>query len=76
MLSAEASGARLMVTLQSTPGMDTAGLSASQELASLQERLSRLFGRSAGLSVLPHLSSLALDLPRLQEEPDDDRPDR
>lgn len=75
-LSAEASGARLTVTLQSTPDMDTAGLSASQELASLQERLSRLFGRSAGLSVLPHLSSLTLDLPRLQEESDDDRPDR
>jgi LytS/YehU family sensor histidine kinase len=76
-LGAHASGARLIVTLQSTAGMDTAGLADSLEIAAVQERLSRLFGRSARLSVLPDASCVTVDLPRLQEEEsDDDRADR
>jgi Histidine kinase len=75
-LSAHAAGARLIVTLQSSAGLDMAGASASNEIASLHERLSGLFGRTASLAVLPHVPSLRLDLPRLQEDPDDDRSDR
>ncbi len=75
-LGAHASGARLIVTLQSGAGSDLAGLAESREIASLHERLSELFGRSAGLAVLPHVPSLKLDLPRLLEDRDDDRPDR
>ena len=74
--SARAAGARLTVTLQSSAGMDMAALSSSDQVASLHERLSRLFGQTAGLSLLPHVPALKLDLPRLPEDPDDDRSDR
>jgi Histidine kinase len=75
-LSAYATGARLIVTLEWDADIDVTAVSASQEFGSLHERLLRLFGRSAGLAVLPHIPALTLDLPRLQEDPDDDSPDR
>jgi hypothetical protein len=67
-LSARAEGPRLVVSLRASADVDVAGLSCSPELDALRDRMARLFGRSGGLSVLPHASSLSLDLPRLQED--------
>jgi hypothetical protein len=77
-LSAGVSGNRLTVTLQSMPeaGAEAAGLLASTDLTALRNRLAQLFGRSARLAMSPQPPALTLELPRLQEDPDDDRTDR
>jgi hypothetical protein len=77
-LGAQVAGERLIVTLQADAGAgaETAGLLESVDLSSLHDRLTRLFGRFARLTVSARPPALTLDLPRLQEEPDDDRPDR
>jgi Histidine kinase len=77
-LSAHVAGNRLAVTLQSTAdtGAAAAGLLTSIDLAALRDRLGQLFGRSASLVMSPQPPVLALELPRLQEDPDDDRADR
>lgn len=75
-LGAHTAAARLIVTLRPTSAVDLASIAASQDIASLHERLLQLFGRTAGLAVLPHIPSLTLDVPRQQEDFDDDRPDR
>jgi hypothetical protein len=77
-LSASVSGNRLTVTLQSMPeaGAEAAGLLASTDLTALRDRLVQLFGHSAHLAMSHQPPALTLDLPRLQEDPDDDRADR
>jgi hypothetical protein len=56
------------VRLRASTDVDLARLSCSPELDALRDRMARLFGRCGGVSVLPHASSLSLDLPRLQED--------
>jgi len=77
-LSARVASDRLIVTLRS--GADTsaalAGLLTGADLSPLHNRLTQLFGGAAGLSASTQPPALTLDLPRLQEDPDDDRPDR
>jgi hypothetical protein len=77
-LSAHVAGNRLVLTLQSTADADAeaAGLLAGIDLTPLRDRLARLFGRSARLALSLQPPMLTLDLPRLQEDPDDDRADR
>ena len=77
-LSAQIRGDRLIVTLEADAdaGIDTAGLLESADLSTLHDRLAQLFGGLARLTVSAQPPALTLDLPRLQEEPDDDRPDR
>ena len=77
-LSAHIASHRLIVTLQSSTGAgaETADLLASTDLSSLHDRLAQLFGRSARIAVSSQPPALILDLPRLQEDPDDDRADR
>jgi LytS/YehU family sensor histidine kinase len=76
-LTAEAAGGRLIVTLaNSDAGAEAADLLANTDLSSLHDRLTQLFGRFARLTVSGRPPALALDLPRLQEDPDDDGPDR
>ena len=80
LLSARATGQRLIVTLQ--PAADGGGTGTPQVLAdadvsSLRDRLAQLFGQSAQLTLSLQPPSVTLDLPRLQEEhDDDDRADR
>jgi hypothetical protein len=77
-LSARTAGHRLIVTLQSNvdAGAQAASLLDPVDLSSLRDRLTQLFGRSAHLTASSHPPTLTLDLPRLQEDPDDDRADR
>jgi hypothetical protein len=77
-LNAQVAGNRLAVTLQSTAdaGATAAGLLAGTDLTALRDRLAQLFGRTARLALSPQLPMLTFDLPRLQEDPDDDRADR
>ncbi|WP_280155954.1 histidine kinase [Piscinibacter sp. XHJ-5] len=77
-LTARLVGDRLRVTLQADQdvGVRAAGWSESADLSSLQDRLMQLFGEFASLTVSPMPAALTLDLPRLQEDRDDDRLDR
>ena len=77
-LTAEAAGGRLIVTLlaNSDACAEAADLLANTDLSSLHDRLAQLFGRFARLTVSDRPPALALDLPRLQEDSDDDGPDR
>jgi hypothetical protein len=75
-LSADITSKRLIVTLQSRASAETADLLASADLSSLHDRLAQLFGRYARLAVSSQPPTLALDLPRLKEDSDDDRADR
>jgi hypothetical protein len=77
-LSAKTASDRLIVTLQSNvaAGAEADDLLERADLSSLDERLARLFGRSAQLAASSRPPTLTLDLPRLQGDPDDDRADR
>jgi hypothetical protein len=77
-LSAKPASHRLIVTLQSNvdAGAEADGLLERADLSSLDDRLAQLFGRSAQLTASSRPPTLTLDLPRLQEDPDDDRADR
>jgi LytS/YehU family sensor histidine kinase len=75
-LSANITSHRLIVTLQSCASAETAELLATADLSSLHDRLAQLFGRSARLTASSQPPALTLDLPRLQEDPDDNRADR
>jgi hypothetical protein len=80
LLSARATGQRLIVTLQPVAdggGTGTPQVLADADVSSLQDRLAQLFGQSAQLTLSLQPPSVTLDLPRLQEEhDDDDRADR
>ena len=79
LLSARATGTRLLVTLQPRTDdgeFDAHGVLESADLSSLHDQLAQLFGRSAHLAVSPRPPSVTLDLPRLREDSDDDRIDR
>lgn len=78
-LDARLSGDRLLVTLRADDAHDTeaaAALIAGVDLSTLRDRLTQLFGRFAHLTASARPPALTLDLPRLQEDPDDDGPDR
>jgi hypothetical protein len=75
-LSADITGERLIVTLQSGASAENAELLARADLSSLHDRLAQLFGRSARLAMSSQTAALTLDLPRLQEDFDDDCADR
>ncbi len=77
-LSAKTASHRLIVTLESEAdaGAEVAGLLERADLSSLHDRLTQLFGRSAHLTASSQPPTLTLDLPRLQEDSDDDRADR
>jgi hypothetical protein len=74
-LSAQVAGDRLIVTLGAEPRAETIGLLETADLSSLHDRLTQLYGRFARLTVSTGPPALTLDRPRLQEDPDDDRPD-
>ena len=74
-MSADVAEGRLVVTL-GTDDADAHAAFGEPDLAALRERLARLFGPSARLTVSNRLSSLTLDLPRLLEDADDHRTDR
>jgi len=79
LLSARVAGQRLLVTLQPNAAdidADAPGVLASADLSSLHDRLAQLFGRSASLATSTRPPCLTLDLPRLQEDSDDDRAER
>jgi hypothetical protein len=79
LLGARVAGPRLVVTLQSNAGGDNdlEGVLAHAELSSLHDRIGRLFGQAATLTLSLRPRCITLDLPLLHEEyPDDDRTDR
>jgi LytS/YehU family sensor histidine kinase len=75
-LDAQVVGQRLIVTLEPSTETDVPDLATSPDLSSLRERLSVLFGRTARLMASARPALLTLDLPRLQEDCDDDSADR
>lgn len=74
-LSAAVSAGRLVVTL-GADDPDARALLEEADLDALRERLARLFGQSAHLTVSDQRPSVTLDLPRLLEDTDDQRVDR
>jgi hypothetical protein len=78
LLNARAAGPRVVITLQAAAEASNAPPAlADVDLSSLGDRLAQLFGQSAQLTLSPRPPSVTLDLPRLQEEHDDnDRTDR
>jgi hypothetical protein len=78
LLNARVAGARVVITLQAAAEAGNAPAAlADVDLSSLRDRLAELFGQSAQLTMSPRPPSVTLDLPRLQEERDDnDRTDR
>jgi hypothetical protein len=76
LLSAHLASHRLIVTLQSIAGAETACPFASMDLAPLHDRLARLFGRTARLTASSEPPRLTLNLPHLQEDRDDHRTNR
>ncbi len=78
-LDARLASDRLFVTLRAddTKEAHTAeALFGGIDLSTLRDRLAQLFGHFARLTASARPPALTLDLPRLQEDPDDDRPDR
>jgi len=78
-LSARAAGQRLFVTLLHSNAdghADDPGVLVGPDLSPLHDRLAQLFGRSASLATSRRPPCLTLDLPRLQEDSDDNRTDR
>ena len=76
-LGARLAGGRLVVALDATAGdMGAADVLRSADFGALNERLARLFGSSARLTIADCPPSVMLDLPRLLEDSDDDRADR
>jgi Histidine kinase len=67
-LSAHLASRRLIVTLHSIAGAETAGPFTSMDLAPVHDRLAQLFGRTARLSVSSERPGLILDLPYLRED--------
>lgn len=79
-LSAEIAGDRLVVKLEEdgtvSGGGDAASLLANANASSVHDRISQLFGRFAHLAVSARPAAMTINLPRLQEYPDDDGLDR
>lgn len=77
-LTAKTASGRLIVTLQSDvdAGAEGADLFARADLTWLEDRLIQLFGRFARLAASSDSPMLTLDLPLLQGDLDDHRPDR
>lgn len=77
-LVARLSGDRLLVTLSADDANDAGAVAsvAAADLSTLRDRLTQLFGQFAHLTASARQPALTLDLPRLQEDFDDDGPDR
>jgi LytS/YehU family sensor histidine kinase len=72
LLNARIEGPRMVITLQASLEAPNASAAlADVDLSSLRDRLAELFGQSAQLTMSPRPPSVTLDLPRLQEERDD-----